>query len=71
MVYVYILMDVLQGDQQAACKVMSSLPEKDRNRQGVVSALVALHVALGDRLAASRVLREAVQWHQNTKVCPS
>lgn len=59
---------MLQGDKQAACTVLSSLPEKDRNRQGVVSALVALHVALGDRLAASKVLREAVQWHQNNKV---
>lgn len=60
-----------KSDQKSACKVLSTLPEKDRNRQGVVSALVALHVALGDRLAASRVLREAVQWHQNSKTSAS
>lgn len=62
---------MLQGDKQAACTVLSSLPDKDRNRPGVVSALVALQVAQGDRDAASKVLREAVEWHQNNKVCCS
>ncbi|KAK8389393.1 hypothetical protein O3P69_008856 [Scylla paramamosain] len=60
-----------KGDKQAACTVLSSLPDKDRNRPGVVSALVALQVAQGDRDAASKVLREAVEWHQNNKTSAS
>ncbi|CAL4244477.1 unnamed protein product, partial [Meganyctiphanes norvegica] len=50
-----------------ASEVLMSLPESDRYRQGVVSALVVLNTALGNKAAASKVLREAVDWHKKNK----
>merc|ERR1712106_41779 len=50
-----------------ACEVLMSLPENDRYRQGVVSALVVLSTALGNKAGASQVLREAVDWHKKNK----
>ena len=51
-----------------ACEVLMSLPEHDRYRQGVVSALLVLSTALGNKAGASQVLREAVDWHKKNKV---
>ncbi|XP_042235247.1 signal recognition particle subunit SRP72-like [Homarus americanus] len=56
-----------KGKKKAACEVLTSLEESDMYRQGVVSALVALYMSLGERDGASAVLRQAVEWHKKNK----
>ncbi|XP_047502652.1 LOW QUALITY PROTEIN: signal recognition particle subunit SRP72-like [Penaeus chinensis] len=55
------------GDKRGACKILKSLDEKNRYRQGIVSALVSLYLSLEDRDGASTILREAVDWHKKNK----
>ncbi|XP_045588760.1 signal recognition particle subunit SRP72 [Procambarus clarkii] len=56
-----------KGDKKSACEMLMSLDESDKYRQGIISALVALYVSLGDRGSASAVLRQAVEWHKKNR----
>lgn len=59
---------IFQSDKRGACEVLKSLDEKNRYRQGIVSALVSLYLSLEDRDGASTILRQAVDWHKKNKV---
>ena len=48
-----------KNDLPAAAKVLEKLPAADRRRAGILSALVTLHLALEDRPAAARLLKDA------------
>lgn len=51
------------GNRRAAIEVLQSLDE-ERYRPGVVSALVSLLLGTDQKLAASQVLKDAVEWYQ-------
>ncbi|XP_068239002.1 signal recognition particle subunit SRP72 [Palaemon carinicauda] len=56
-----------QGDKIGACSMLMNLEEIERYRQGIVSALVTLYLASGDRERAANILRQAVEWHKKNK----
>ncbi|XP_071447805.1 signal recognition particle subunit SRP72 [Hetaerina americana] len=55
-----------EGKLSEACKILLSLGETTF-KPGVVSALVALSLASGDRKGASEVLKQAVEWYRKNK----
>ncbi|KAK2716271.1 signal recognition particle subunit SRP72-like [Artemia franciscana] len=55
------------GSITAAIAAFNNLPEKDRYRLGVVSAIVNLHSQNGDRKAAAALLKQATQFHKKNK----
>ncbi|XP_046384994.1 signal recognition particle subunit SRP72 [Ischnura elegans] len=56
-----------QGNVSEACSVLLGLGGETTFRPGVVSALVALCLASGDRSGASNVLKQAVEWYRKNK----
>merc|ERR1719187_3231931 len=55
------------GEVKAATEKLASLPVDWRNRHGVLSTLVSLHLALDDRPAAANLLKQATQLNMKSK----
>uniref|UniRef100_A0A1B6EE26 Signal recognition particle subunit SRP72 n=2 Tax=Clastoptera arizonana TaxID=38151 RepID=A0A1B6EE26_9HEMI len=56
-----------EGDIASSCKVLESLGN-DTYKPGIVSALVTLYLAQGNRESASKILQQAVDWYRKNKV---
>lgn len=54
-------------DLDAAAGLLEKLPPADRFRTGILSALVTLYLALDNREAAARLLKEAVAYGQKNR----
>lgn len=57
-----------QGDRKEACQILQNLGDATF-KPGIVSALVTLYLADGNRDGASKVLKDAVDWYRKNKVC--
>jgi len=56
-----------QGDRKEACQILQNLGNATF-KPGIVSALVTLYLADGNRDGASKVLKDAVDWYRKNKV---
>jgi len=59
------------GELEAATAKLSSLPVEWRNRHGVLSTLVSLHLAREDRPAAAKLLKEVTEYNMKSKASNS
>jgi signal recognition particle subunit SRP72 len=59
---------LFQGNRKEACRILQNLGEATF-KPGIVSALVTLYLADGNRDGASTVLKDAVDWYRKNKVC--
>nr|CAD7400517.1 unnamed protein product [Timema cristinae] len=57
----------LHGDRKESCRILQNLSEATF-KPGIVSALVTLYLADGNLDAASKVLKDAVDWYRKNKV---
>lgn len=55
-------------EKDEAIKVLENLTETEKSLPGIVSALVTLHMASGNREKASAVLKNAVNYYKKNKV---
>lgn len=55
-------------EKNEAIKILENLSETEKALPGIVSTLVTLHTATGDREKASAVLKNAVNYYKNNKV---
>lgn len=55
-------------EKNEAIKILENLTETEKSLPGIVSALVTLHTANGDRDKASLVLKNAVNYYKKNKV---
>lgn len=56
-----------EGDRKEACQILQNLGDATF-KPGIVSALVTLYLADGNRDGASKVLKDAVDWYRKNKV---
>nr|CAD7256526.1 unnamed protein product [Timema shepardi] len=56
-----------EGDRKESCRILQNLSEATF-KPGIVSALVTLYLADGNLDAASKVLKDAVDWYRKNKV---
>nr|CAD7439751.1 unnamed protein product [Timema bartmani] len=56
-----------EGDRKESCRILQNLSEATF-KPGIVSALVTLYLADGNSDAASKVLKDAVDWYRKNKV---
>lgn len=57
-----------QGQLGEACKNLQELKSPTAMKLGIISALVALYVKLGDRDSVINTLQDAINWHKKNKV---
>ena len=55
-------------DREEAIQILENLTEIEKSLPGIVSTLVTLHMANGDRDKASAVLKNAVNYYKKNKV---
>ena len=56
-----------KGQVVEALKLMDSLPNQEKYLNGILSAMVTLHLANGDRYAVAALLKDAVSWSKSNK----
>ncbi len=54
-----------KGEVESAIKLLEGLPKEEKYLSGILSALVTLHLANGDRHAVASLLKDAVAWSKS------
>lgn len=58
---------LLNNNRKGAIDILQSLTGDNKYKPGVVSGLVTLHLGLDNKVAASQVLKDAVEWYKKNK----
>ena len=56
-----------KGQVSEAIKLLDGLPKETKYKNGILSAMVTLHLADGDRHAVAALLKDAVAWSKSNK----
>ena len=65
--FALVQMYLQSGNKSKAIEVLQSLDNDKKFSPGVVSALVSLHLGNNDKVAASEILKIAVDWYKKNK----